>query len=148
MPKINKISWLTNFILCLKICAVTPIFPLSQPPGVNKGEVIYPAAPFLTRRSNSAAGGVQTTDPKSDNGRGCDCQELEILTSNEAVRSKHGELLGKYSKMDKIESGLNGLYNGRPGYKHESGKFFLYYNAGKIGQESSYFLGQIQYHSK
>ena len=36
-------------------------------------------------------------------GRGCDCVELEIVTTNEAVRRKHGDLLGKYTKMEKIK---------------------------------------------
>ena len=31
------------------------------------------------------------------------------------------------------KGGLNGLYNGRPGYEHESGKFFLYYNSASQG---------------
>ena len=101
--------------------------------GVKEEEVIYPAAPFLARRSGGqGSGGTPEKSSKSD-GRGCDCPEIEIVTTNEAVRRKHGELLGKYTKMDKIENGINGLYNGRPGYSHSSGKFFLYYNSASQG---------------
>ena len=60
-------------------------------------EFIYPAAPsFLARRAG--ANGTTTEDSTVINSKGCDCQQLEILTTSEAVRRKHGELLGKSSK--------------------------------------------------
>ena len=54
-------------------------------------EFIYPAAPFLAKR----AGANGTTSEEVTNSKGCDCQQLEILTTSQAVRRKHGELLGK-----------------------------------------------------
>lgn len=91
-------------------------------------EIIYPAK--LSRRSSSnITDGIVET---SENG-GCACNQLEITSTNEAVRRKHADLLGQYDKMDKIENGLNGLYNGRPGYQHSNGKFYLYYNSASQG---------------
>ena len=58
-------------------------------------EFIYPAAPsFLAKRN-----GTTTEDSTIINSKGCDCQQLEILTTSEAVRRKHGELLGKSTKI-------------------------------------------------
>ena len=58
-------------------------------------EFIYPAAPsFLAKRNGST-----TEETTVINSKGCDCQQLEILTTSEAVRRKHGELLGKSSKI-------------------------------------------------
>ena len=57
-------------------------------------EFIYPAAPFLAKR----AGANGTTSEEVTNSKGCDCQQLEILTTSQAVRRKHGELLGKTKK--------------------------------------------------
>ena len=90
-------------------------------------EIIYPAAPpnYLSRRSSSLSG----NDSSNNESGGCDCEILEIVTTNQAVLRKHGELLGRYTKM---EAG-DGLYNGRPGYEHFSGKFFLYYNTASQG---------------
>lgn len=88
-------------------------------------DIIYPAS-ILQRRISG--GGQNETQNK-----GCDCTEIEIQTTNEAVRRKHGDLLGKYTKMEVIENGLNGLYNGRPGYQHSNGKFYLYYNKASQG---------------
>ena len=56
---------------------------------VQTTEFIYPAAPFLARR----AGSNETAVAKEV--KGCDCAQLEIVTTSEAVRRKHGELLGK-----------------------------------------------------
>ena len=58
-------------------------------------EFIYPAAPFLAKR----AGANGTTSEEVTNSKGCDCQQLEILTTSQAVRRKHGELLGKTKKI-------------------------------------------------
>ena len=54
---------------------------------VQTTEFIYPAAPFLTRRAG--------TNETAKEIKGCDCPQLEIVTTSEAVRRKHGELLGK-----------------------------------------------------
>ena len=65
------------------------IFSLFLTKNVQTTEFIYPAAPFLARR----AGSNETAVAKEV--KGCDCAQLEIVTTSEAVRRKHGELLGK-----------------------------------------------------
>lgn len=65
---------------------------------VDSTEFIYPAAPFLARRAG-ANGTTKAEDATVINSKGCDCQQLEILTTSEAVRRKHGELLGKSTKI-------------------------------------------------
>ena len=77
-------------------------------------EIIYPAAPLFHKRFGNSS----TT---AENG-GCDCATVEIVTANEPVLRKHGELLGKYSKMESVENSPNGLYNGRPAFEHFSGR--------------------------
>ena len=78
-------------------------------------EIIYPAAPLFHKRVGNSSTST------AENG-GCDCASVEIVTANEAVLRKHGELLGKYSKMESVEDSPNGLYNGRPAFEHFSGR--------------------------
>ncbi len=111
----------------LYILATLFVVPLLA--GGSIGEIFYPAAPSVFSRRSSNTTSLDLEDPS---GKGCDCQELEVVTTNEAVRRKHGDLLGKYTRMDKIERGSD-LYNGRPGYRHENGKFYLYYNTASQG---------------
>ena len=77
-------------------------------------EIIYPAAPLFHKRFGNSSN-------TAENG-GCDCATVEIVTANEPVLRKHGELLGKYSKMESVENSPNGLYNGRPAFEHFSGR--------------------------
>ena len=79
-------------------------------------EIIYPAAPLFHKRFGNSS----TT---AENG-GCDCATVEIVTANEPVLRKHGELLGKYSKLESVENSSNGLYNGRPAFEHFSGRIY------------------------
>ena len=78
-------------------------------------EIIYPAAPLFRKRSG------YNSSLDSNSPGGCDCTQVEIVTTNEAVLRKHGELLGRYNKISSVKS--TGLYNGRPAYEHFSGEF-------------------------
>ena len=77
-------------------------------------EIIYPAAPLFRKRSGF------NSSLDSNSAGGCDCTQVEIVTTNEAVLRKHGELLGRYNKISSVKS--SGLYNGRPAYEHFSGE--------------------------
>ena len=75
----------------------------------------------FSRRSSS-----NSADGKTGNS-GCSCDIVEIATTKDSVLRKHGELLGRYTRIE------NGLFNGRPSYQHFSAKFFLYYNSASQG---------------
>jgi hypothetical protein len=114
------------------------ILVLFEVAGLQSTEIIYPSAAvawpkkfLLSRRTSSA----NVTNNNNNRDRGCDCEVVEIVTTNEAVLRKHGELLGRYTRLSPKSDGLekDGLYNGRPGYEHFSGKFFLYYNSASQG---------------
>ena len=87
----------TFVVLICSVCLTAE--SVNFKPSSPTADIIYPAAPFLTRR----AGVGNETYKTATDGRGCDCEELEIVTTNEAVRRKHGDLLGKYTKMEKIK---------------------------------------------
>ena len=106
MIKLVDIAW-TIIVLICSVCltAESANFKPSSP----TADIIYPAAPFLTRR----AGVGNETYKSATDGRGCDCVELEIVTTNEAVRRKHGDLLGKYTKMEKIKGFIHYIHKVR-----------------------------------
>ena len=87
-------------------------------------EIIYPAAPLFRKRSGF------NSSLDSNSAGGCDCTQVEIVTTNEAVLRKHGELLGRYNKISSVKS--SGLYNGRPAYEHFSGKYIKSTHSVKI----------------
>ena len=61
-----------------------------------------------------------------DNNNSCGCTDVEIVSTKDDVIKKHNNLLGKYQL-------LQNAVNHRPSYKHESGKYFLYYNSQSQG---------------
>ena len=54
---------------------------------------------------------------------GCGCKDVEIVSNRDIVLRKHGDVLGRYTKLEGIQGGLR-----PPSYVHYSGKFFLYYS--------------------
>ncbi len=54
----------------------------------------------------------------------CDCKEVDVVSNRDVVLRKHGDVLGRYTKIDVVEGGLP-----TPSYLHFSGKFFLYYSS-------------------
>ncbi len=88
-------------------------------------ELIHPKFHEITsfsRRSSSTSAASAATGNS-----GCGCDIVEIATTKDEVLRKHGELLGRYTRIE------NGLFNGRPSYQHFSAKFYLYYNSASQG---------------
>jgi hypothetical protein len=54
----------------------------------------------------------------------CDCKEVDVVSNRDVVLRKHGDVLGRYTKIEVVEGGLP-----TPSYLHFSGKFFLYYSS-------------------
>ena len=54
---------------------------------------------------------------------GCVCKDVDIVSNRDIVLRKHGDVLGRYTRIEGIQGGL-----GTPSYVHYSGKFFLYYS--------------------
>ena len=53
----------------------------------------------------------------------CNCKDVDIVSNRDVVLRKHGDVLGRYTKIEAIPGG-----QGTPAYVHFSGKFFLYYS--------------------
>ena len=54
----------------------------------------------------------------------CDCKEVDVVSNRDVVLRKHGDVLGRYTKIEGVQGGL-----ATPSYVHFSGKFFLYYSS-------------------
>jgi len=54
----------------------------------------------------------------------CNCKDVDIVSNKDIVLRKHGDVLGRYTKIETPQGGIQ-----TPSYMHSSGKFFLYYSS-------------------